>query len=924
MMQYWLLLLALFGNLFLCALSVAENDPVDKSTYPCSAKGFRNDTTGNCVCINGYFGFKCQNKYCPHGPSWHSIPKVSHVRNVERVACSNAGDCDYSTGTCRCRPGYDGRACERTACPTRPMLRVAAQISATYDLVYDDPDSSFTTLPNPIKAPVLVGGSGAPDTLPPFMSNLQDSVLMEAGKIPGLDPPCSGHGRCRTMGEAAAMFDGYSLVNPPISYTSWESDRIQGCLCDPGWDGFDCSLRKCPWGRDPEDPLLNTYKNAVFTIECKATAGYFAIDIMGGHTAPIPYDADPMFLKRVLEGVVGVGPVDVVMQEDVGGLPNMCGSASTLATTFTLRNHPGQLPPVRLTTSLASSRFFADSGTVLSFSGGSRVIRMVTKYTLICGACNGCHGNVNFAYGNSISANVDIITSGAAAAIRSAILGIADLSAAGWTGLDVSVSIPSGASDAICYSSSNVVVISLYSAYGNINGLTLIDGSFSESAVYVQKGFGGSSMGLQWSTSGGDGDVYECSNQGECDRSTGVCRCFHVEQEDLTVHRSAASDGFGGPGYLGDCGRIVTNLGCNHFLNSTTPVCSGHGICANNKCQCMPSYSGLDCKIRSCPKGPAWFDEPVTPTRAHALAECSGQGYCDQNTGKCTCRDGFTGAACGIKDCPADDSTGEYCSGHGYCQSVRDIFKLYGLDYGLSHSQDLNNPATWDGNMMRECLCAAKYSAGEFAHPLKSPTDPKDWVGRYAVGKRPLPGWTGYACHQRLCPRGDSRMTENSLRTSMVVKEIQRVKCTLTSGSYTLTLFGQTTPAIAYNANAATIKRTVEFVNVIGNVTVTIEHSSATACNPAQTTGVGVLIQFDTEGGNLALATVTSSTGSGVSIEAQQDGTSENLECGGPNVGICDRDMGVCICNDGRFSSDGSGKLGANGDCGYWPYYNGA
>ena len=158
----------------------------------------------------------------------------------------------------------------------------------------------------------------------------------------------------------------------------------------------------------------------------------------------------------------------------------------------------------------------------------------------------------------------------------------------------------------------------------------------------------------------------------------------------------------------------------------------------------------------------------------------------------------------------------------------------------------------------------------------------------------------------------------------MVVKEIQRVKCTLTSGSYTLTLFGQTTPAIAYNANAATIKRTVEFVNVIGNVTVTIEHSSATACNPAQTTGVGVLIQFDTEGGNLALATVTSSTGSGVSIEAQQDGTSENLECGGPNVGICDRDMGVCICNDGRFSSDGSGKLGANGDCGYWPYYNGA
>jgi len=140
-MQFGVLLLVLL-NLWPAFVTCNESNKVDPSVYPCRGKGYRDDTTGNCMCINGYFGFDCQYKYCPHGTSWHSMPKVAHTRNSERVACSNMGDCDYTTGVCACRPGYDGRACERFACPTRQMLRINSHTTDTTGVQF----SSLTNL----------------------------------------------------------------------------------------------------------------------------------------------------------------------------------------------------------------------------------------------------------------------------------------------------------------------------------------------------------------------------------------------------------------------------------------------------------------------------------------------------------------------------------------------------------------------------------------------------------------------------------------------------------------------------------------------------------------------------------------------------------------------------------------------------------
>lgn len=107
--------------------------------------------------------------------------------------CSNRGACNAGTGECQCFPGYTGSACQRSLCPSS----------------------------------------------------------------------CSGHGVCRTISEIAAnkltkhevrSANGqryYEGVVDSFTYGLWDADMSQACVCDPGYTGYDCSMRECPRGDDP-------------------------------------------------------------------------------------------------------------------------------------------------------------------------------------------------------------------------------------------------------------------------------------------------------------------------------------------------------------------------------------------------------------------------------------------------------------------------------------------------------------------------------------------------------------------------------------------------------------------------------------------------------------------------------------------------
>ena len=66
----------------------------------------------------------------------------------------------------------------------------------------------------------------------------------------GSEQSCNGHGTCLSMRDLALHHDDAPIAygSDPNEAATWDADRIFGCLCDDGFEGFDCSLHTCPKG----------------------------------------------------------------------------------------------------------------------------------------------------------------------------------------------------------------------------------------------------------------------------------------------------------------------------------------------------------------------------------------------------------------------------------------------------------------------------------------------------------------------------------------------------------------------------------------------------------------------------------------------------------------------------------------------------
>jgi len=74
---------------------------------------------------------------------------------------------------------------------------------------------------------------------------------------------CSGHGMCQTISKLAK-------TDYNNSYLLWDEYSTMGCVCDPGFEGPDCSKASCKYGSDPlyyDDVGVNIrYSNFTFAI----------------------------------------------------------------------------------------------------------------------------------------------------------------------------------------------------------------------------------------------------------------------------------------------------------------------------------------------------------------------------------------------------------------------------------------------------------------------------------------------------------------------------------------------------------------------------------------------------------------------------------------------------------------------------------
>jgi hypothetical protein len=229
---------------------------------------------GEFNCEPGFTGSDCSQLKCPYAPSFatsdtaatdwlytpsNARPNADVVEDADFETsttvqestfdnqhayreCGGRGLCDRSTGECKCFGGFTGEGCRRTTCPND---------CSGHGICLTDNTAYFRD------------GTDAND-------NMWGVVIPGSEKVAGAD----------TFG------------------VNWQRGKFSQCSCDRGYEGFDCALRRCPHGDDPEtscDDELGADIQQFVCSQSSAGVAYFALtfdDQMGGryHTRSIKYD----------------------------------------------------------------------------------------------------------------------------------------------------------------------------------------------------------------------------------------------------------------------------------------------------------------------------------------------------------------------------------------------------------------------------------------------------------------------------------------------------------------------------------------------------------------------------------------------------------------------------------------------------------
>jgi hypothetical protein len=140
----------------------------------------------------------CSERICPFEFAWVDTPdsKGYHHKYAE---CAAKGICNRESGECECFPGYEGKGCQRTACPN---------------------DCS---------------GHG------------------QCAYIANLEFPATEHDDDKTDAGTVLWHKVGLTGGKTFTYHMWDNMKTRGCVCDPQYGDVDCSKRMCPYGNDVMD-----------------------------------------------------------------------------------------------------------------------------------------------------------------------------------------------------------------------------------------------------------------------------------------------------------------------------------------------------------------------------------------------------------------------------------------------------------------------------------------------------------------------------------------------------------------------------------------------------------------------------------------------------------------------------------------------
>lgn len=346
-----------------------------------------------------------------------------------------------------------------------------------------------------------------------------------------------------------------------MRYTEpWDAHKIQGCACDEGFTGYDCSNKECPRG---DDPMTTGQQNEVMMIECQADSGYFFFQFRGQRTEAIPYDAGYGTVERLIEKLSSVKDVKVTFGNY--SMP-ICGYEQAQTTYLEFMQDFGSLPAARLDQTFLESAY-----------RGSPWLYMVTQHKLHCPAGGEfLRGWFFFSYDGKISDRLAYDAS--ETQIAAALNDMPTVKAQSDYG-NISITVNTTRHAVCLKDSSSNTTIKFRSKFGN-----LYDLEFINSIRYTDpKITNASSHNLTYSSNKGTKENLVCSDHGECDYATGTCQCAIAKGTHYEYYWGS-SDGYGNQGRRGDCGHrwgpggFPTTCPGNVGSGEEPVLCNGHGL----------------------------------------------------------------------------------------------------------------------------------------------------------------------------------------------------------------------------------------------------------------------------------------------------------------------------------------------------------
>jgi len=391
------------------------------------------------------------------------------------------GHCDKTFGSCKCRDGFYGSACQYSRCPRS-----------------------------------MTAGGGSPGE------------------------ECSANGRCMTIKEAATEYNQVTL-HYEAAYTHWDANMIQGCVCDAGWTGADCSLRTCPFG---DDPGSTSQAKEIQLIQCLATSGSFTVTFRGRTTAAINYNANAATITSALEAIATI--VDVTVALD-GGSVACDSNGVTIKVTF--EKNSGDLPPMILTNALSSTNtlLLKENGAASGYNSGISSVRGTTD-SIECsnrGVCDRATGvctcHKNWASSNGAGAvgtipDCGYLTTGSPACLQVGALGGNEC----------------GGGHATCVTGGGV-------GYCQACDAGYTDDCSRKTCPTARAWF------MEATADNTAHSLIECGGMGACDRTTGVCKCMTLGA--YTLSSNSVFDG-------ANCDK----LSCPYNITDGA-VCGNKGVC---------------------------------------------------------------------------------------------------------------------------------------------------------------------------------------------------------------------------------------------------------------------------------------------------------------------------------------------------------